>query len=635
MTDSNMFFIATKEDNAELASGVDREHYKWYQNYIYPIPTLFNAKQGDGQRSLDASEETSDKPMEYAHTLLTPEQYDALEAVAAEHGEDARLNPEKYLQGHELFQTESEAGTRGLFSYDPITGVPSQERPPLFSYIVPRGAFVASSAGVRASLLKANKPLQTPADYHAQYEAFLKDSQSIFLVGRKVMGFGNLNEIYTSDSIFGWQRLAGTNPRVLMALTSDRLTALLAKMPLTDAHIAAIAGPGATLRSEIEKNRLYYCDYWLLDNLPLQEGRHMPAAIGVFWSDAGSQQLLPVAIQLGQTPGRIRTPGEADWDLAKLLFAVADFNYHEMGTHLCEAHFAQEAFIIATRRNLPTGHPIGALFLQIYWVLLYNNALGRMALVNPGGYVDKMMAGDLKTGSLRIVGDYYTKVWSWDHWNLDTYLAKQGTTDTQALPVYPYRDDGLPLWGAIKAFAAEYVNAYYAQASDVAGDPALEAWVGELIDPQKGNLASKGFPTSVTTKADLAEVVARLVWQAGPGHGSINYSQWQHFAVIPNAPGAAYATEGTIMAALPPIDQAVLQGDIINTLTQDVFGRIGKYDDSFTSKLNRSAKNAVENFQRALEGCAKSVDERNASYPRALLEYPFLHPNNVPNSTNI
>lgn len=64
-----------------------------------------------------------------------------------------------------------------------------------------------------------------------------------------------------------------------------------------------------------------------------------------------------------------------------------------MGTHLSEAHFTQEAFIVAARRNFGSSHPIGALLGEIYWGLLFNNALGRLLLVNPGGYTDKMMAG--------------------------------------------------------------------------------------------------------------------------------------------------------------------------------------------------------------------------------------------------
>jgi arachidonate 15-lipoxygenase len=642
MNDDVTLFTTASDDtrtarNQELASA--RELYQWYQNYLYPIPTLFNKTLGDvaGSSTVRAVADTDGTtPPDLSRAMLSPEQHAVItghQATMPDAGGDRLMAA---LQGHELF-AGAEARIVKFFGsdHDKQTGIPDPDVPSLLNYRVPRVLFVTASSKVRTNLIKANGPLRTPEDYHAQYEAFLKDSESILLTGKKVIGFDQVHEVFNSDVIFGWQRLAGTNPRAIKALTSARADELLKKMPLTDSHIQAVAGPGATLQGEIAQNRLYFCDFWLLDGLQLQEGRYMPPAIGVFWSDARSPQLLPVAIQLSQTPGSIRTPGDADWELTKLLFQVADFNYHEMGPHLCEGHFGQEAFIVATRRNLSDKHPVGALLSQIYWALLYNNALGRLQLVNKGGFADKMMAGDLENGSLRIVRDYYAKVWSWNDWNIESYLEAQGTTDTKALPVYPYRDDGLPLWGAIKAFAEAYVSSYYAQSTDVAGDSELRDWVDELVHPDKGNLATKGFPTTLTTKADLAEVLARLIWQASAGHGGINYSQFQYFAVVPSSPGAAYATTGTFMGALPPLEQTAYQGDILNVLTQKVFGSLGTYDSSFSSGLNTLARNAVKDFQSALQACATAVDARNASYPRAFLTYPFLNPNNLPNSTNI
>lgn len=637
MSNSDKLCLARDDNNRSRSKEVDRDRYQWYNQFLPPIPTLRNAKCGDGTRALgDEPPADLGEPDDFAAALLSPEMLERLEEIAREHQDATTI--QQQVQNEQIFASRLEASseTRGLLfgDYDAITGVPDPEVPPLLTYVAPRALFARSSGNVNKDLVKENKPLETTADYQRYYDAFLKDSQSRFLVGNKVFGFTNLNEIYANDEIFGWQRLAGTNPRVIQRLTPARLDALLKKMPLEDKHVAQVAGPGATIALEIEKNRLYVCDYWLLDGIPLQEGRHLAAAIGIFWSD-GRNRLLPVAIQLGQKPGRVRVPGEEDWEIARTMFAIADFNYHEMGTHLCEAHFSQEAFMVATRRNLPKAHPIGALLVEIYWGLLFNNALGRLKLVNPGGPVDQMMAGKLKDGSLRVVCDYYKKVWSWDDWNLEKYLEKQGMTDTTALPVYPYRDDGLPMWRAIRAFADQYVGAYYNDASDVAQDAELQAWLGELLDPDKGNLGSKGFPQTLANKESLAEVLARLIWQAGPGHAGINYSQYQHFAVVPNSPGAAYATEGPLMKVLPPVDKAVAQVDVLNVITQGVFGRIGEFEKSFLNRLNPQATNAVTNYQRALQTCGVDVDQRNKQYPRSGLKYVFLHPSNVPNSTNI
>ncbi len=237
--------------------------------------------------------------------------------------------------------------------------------------------------------------------------------------------------------------------------------------------------------------------------------------------------------------------------------------------------------------------------------------------------------------------DFYAKVWNFADWNLELYVQKQGTGDTTALPVLPYRDDGLPLWKAIRAFAGDYVNAWYERDAVVANDRQLEAFVQELNAPEGGNLAERGFPSAILTREDLAETVARLIWQAGPGHGGINYSQYQYFAPIANAAGSAYAdyrTTGTLpklMDVLPPIEQAITQGDIFNQLTQKVFGSLGQYNSDFTKGLNSDATAAVTRFQEGLKQCAADVAQRNRQASRHGRDYVWLDPTNLPNSTNI
>jgi arachidonate 15-lipoxygenase len=652
LTPNDGFF---SDDKNEVEKA--REVYEWYHDYLPPIPTLFNRKLGDG----DSDEGGTPSGHRHQHEiLLSAGQQHEISRLHDKHGSSPghvmlgaiRSNPllaiaekgEQSVLGRigSVFQKAAEK-IEGAFSpYNEQTGVPRQEDPGA-EYLVERGAFGFFESKTTEAIKKENPELSTPADYKRIYEAYLENAEKEGRFGGKVIGFSQLGDVFDEDMIFGWLRLAGTNPRPLTGLTEGRKAALLAKMALTDAHVAAIAGDGATIDSEVAASRLYFCDYAILDGIPTQEGRHMFPVIGVFWSNVAEattrvgRQLLPVAIQLGQTPeDPLFTPADEGWPVARIHFSVADFNFHEMGTHLSGAHFAQEAFQVATRRNMRSDHPIGALLIEIYYGLLFNNALGRMQLVNPGGYTDRMMAGVLETGSLEIVKRFYTDVWHWDHWNLRTFLTERGTIDTEGLPVYPYRDDGLPLFDAIHRFATEYVNAWYQHTDDVAGDKELQSWVAELTAPEMGNLLTKGFPAEIKDRTTLSEVLARLIWQAGPGHGGINYSQFQYFAVVPSAPGAAYAVTGEIMDVLPALDKAIDQVDILCTITQKIFdGPIGTFDEGFLKGLNQSAKNAVENYQRNLKDCIAQVNERNASISRAFMPYPFLNPENLPNSTNI
>lgn len=642
MLDNDQLSLANDTSTANRTADLEKNRtlYRFYQDYLKGIPTLYNEKLGDRFEGASAALADAPLPQTFHEAMLSPDQLDALHEII----EGPKLaSLRDTIAAHEAFREDREddaALARGRSDYDGQTGVPKPEVPPLFDYLVPRGLFTTFNGRVSERLRKDPPALRGPADYQILYETYLRDSEKPLRNGKKVLGFPGFADLYDSDALFGWQRIAGTNPRVLMQLSAPRFEAFSAKMTLTDAHVQAVAGPGATVQAEVAAGRLYYCDYWLLARVKVQQGRYLAPAIGVFWANPAAA-LEPVAIQLQQTPGRVYTPSEREWVSARAYFQSADFNYHEMCTHLSEAHFAQEAFVIALRRNLPNRHPIAALLSQAYYALLYNNALGRLQLVNEGGYADKMMAGELEDGSLRLVRDYYNEVWRWDDWDLNLYLARQGTADTKALPVYPYRDDGLPLWGAIEAFAAQYVDAYYERDAVVANDRELGGFVSELIDPEKGNLASKGFPTRVETKAELVKVLARLLWQAGPGHGGINYSQYQYFGAIANAPGATYAnfagaaTLPNINEVLPPIEQAIDQQDILNVLTQKVFGLLGAYDRSFHRQLNAPASAAVKRFSQALTACAEQVEARNRSEVRKGRAYVFLSPDNLPNSTNI
>ena len=642
------------EDKRKKEIDENRRLYLWYRDYLKGIPTLFNKKLGDSpteqmEEMKNVSFDAGPPPASYHEAMLSHEHLDLLDELNDKHEGEAL---EKAIDEHPDLQAEEDEGpddaelaggdaSFGLISkYNRQTGVPKAEAPELLSYLIPRARFNASNAKVSKKMQGDFDPPTSPADYQQLYDAYLKDANSFpQRVGKKVLAFNGFAELYASNEYFAWQRIAGTNPRVIERLAGDRLSAVLAKMKLTDAHVQAVAGADATVAGEAEAGRLYVCDYALLTIVEVQQGRFLAPAIGVFWSDPKGI-IKPVAIQLQQTPGRIFTPADDEWPSARAYFASADFNYHEMGTHLSLAHFAQEAFVVAARRNLSKNHPIGALFGQVYYGLLFNNALGRILLVNKGGYTDKMMAGELEKGSLELVRQFYIQNWTWDDWNLPNFLERRGTMDKDALPVYPYRDDGIPLWNAIHEFATAYVAAYYERDAVVANDRALSGFMAELNAEGMGELGKKGFPSELNTREELAELVARLVWQASGGHGGINYSQYQYFAPVANAPGATYADPSSdplppLNEVLPPKEQAILQDEILNVLTQKVFGSLGEYSNKFLRHSNDAAKQAIESFGKALTACSVAVGERNKQGPRANYKYAWLSPAKLPNSTNI
>lgn len=120
-----------------------------------------------------------------------------------------------------------------------------------------------------------------------------------------------------------------------------------------------------------------------------------------------------------------------------------------------------ETFAIVTARQLAQNHPLGLLLRPHFQFMLANNDLARNRLINRGGYVDELLAGTLKE-SLQIVKNAYEE-WSLDQFALPTELKNRGMDDVANLPHYPYRDDGMLVWNALKNFVSNYLHLYFQQ----------------------------------------------------------------------------------------------------------------------------------------------------------------------------
>ena len=115
-----------------------------------------------------------------------------------------------------------------------------------------------------------------------------------------------------------------------------------------------------------QDGHVYLADYAILEDIPTihrdTDIRFLCAPVVLFYVREFGD-LIPLAIQLGQTPGPetpIWTPRDTpeDWILAKLWVRCADFQYHFAITHLLKTHFIVEPFAIATMRQLSSSHPV-------------------------------------------------------------------------------------------------------------------------------------------------------------------------------------------------------------------------------------------------------------------------------------
>ncbi len=448
---------------------------------------------------------------------------------------------------------------------------------------------------------------------------------------------------WDDDAYFAWQRIAGPNP-----MTIRRLDGPPTDFAVDDARLLGVLPAGETLASLAAAGRLYLCDYAILERIPTQtyDGRAMiaPPAKGLFASvDTG---LTPLAIQLGQTadPERVWTPGQGDaWRMARMVLGAADVNVHELVTHLGRTHFTQEGVAVASHRTLSERHPVLKLLAPHLRWLLFNNFEGRELLLDPGGWAARLLAGGLEGNAelLHRSRDGYParNVAPVDilDWDLPADLARRGVDDPATLPMYPFRDDGLPLWKAIGAYVRAYVALAYADDADVAADPEVRAWGQELASPLGAGL--RGVDPNIATREALAVMLHRILWSCGPLHSAVNYPQWDSMAVVPNMPAALYDTpwersatidEATLIRMLPPEAQVALQVFTVRELTSFRPSVLGAYDPGDFD--DPAVLTLIAKFRSDLDDIAARHDDIDARRPWS---YPYLNPRAVLNSTSI
>ena len=102
-------------------------------------------------------------------------------------------------------------------------------------------------------------------------------------------------------------------------------------------------------------------------------------------------KLKPIAIQLGQDPDDfpIWTPNDGEWAwlLAKIWFRNADFQVHQMTSHLAYTHLLVEPIAIATFMCLPPQHPVYKLLRWHIQFVIAINTIGRKRIVSEVTYI--------------------------------------------------------------------------------------------------------------------------------------------------------------------------------------------------------------------------------------------------------
>jgi arachidonate 15-lipoxygenase len=517
-----------------------------------------------------------------------------------------------------------------------------------------------TNAIIEKSVVAKVKSIQEQEQRHQKSASLLsfQNYQDIF----QVIYLPHIADRSQEDKVFAAQRVAGVNPLVI-----ERLRALLAKFPVTDEHYQAVMGKSDSLQTALAENRLYITDYQdlndivpgtiELNNKKVDKYIYQPIALfAVESGDCPRRRLVPVAIQCAQEPSPQNpifvapsvNSSESErwaWQMAKMTVQIADGNYHEFISHLGGTHLWMEPIALASYRKLPIEHPLGALLIPHFEGTLFINDSAVKGLINLHGTVDKVAAGTLQSSLLLSIKGAKGYPFSFNDSSLPNTFKIRGVEDAQALPDYPYRDDGLLIWDAIHDWVSSYLQIFYPNDLAVQNDRDIQDWIDDLTDPNGGQMTGIGESTKdvplprIKTLPYLIEAVTTIIFTGSAKHAAVNFPQSSLMTYMPNLPLAGYRaapqaneviTEANYFELLPPLSQAETQLNMTYLLGSIYYTKLGEYDNLAT--INIQVPKALAEFQTRLKQIELEIRARNEVRST---HYDALLPSKIPQSINI
>ncbi|KAK9220874.1 hypothetical protein WN944_009298 [Citrus x changshan-huyou] len=371
------------------------------------------------------------------------------------------------------------------------------------------------------------------------------------------------------DEEFGRQTLAGLNPCAIQLVTKWPLESTLdpaiygpPESAITTEMVEKLMGGDITVDEAIQQKKLFILDYNDLllpyvEKVRQLEGTTLYGSRTLFFlSSEGT--LRPLVIELTRPPMNGQPQWKQAfqsswqsteiwlWRLAKAHVLAHDSGYHQLISHWLRTHACTEPYVIATNRHLSEMHPIYRLLKPHLRYTMEINALARKSLINAGGTIESAFS-PLKY-SIELSSAVYDQLWRFDYEALPKDLIKRGMavedpTAPNGLKLtiedYPYANDGLNLWFALKQWVTDYVNHYYHDQSLVQSDKELQAWWTEIRTVGHADKKDEPWWPVLKTSEDLIEIITTIVWVASGHHAAVNFGQYAYAGYFPNRPSIA------------------------------------------------------------------------------------------------
>ncbi|XP_067879849.1 polyunsaturated fatty acid 5-lipoxygenase-like isoform X2 [Heterodontus francisci] len=447
-----------------------------------------------------------------------------------------------------------------------------------------------------------------------------------------------VSDHWKEDWFFGYQFLNGCNPVLI-----QKCMKIPANFPLTEAMVKPSLGK-AKLKQEIQNGNIFIVNYKALNGIPANVisdvQQYLAAPICLLYFDK-QNRMMPIAIQLNQTPGKnnpifLPSDAELDWLLAKMWVRSADFQLYQIISHLLKTHLIVEPFCIATIRQLPYVHPIYKLLAPHTRFTLEINTRGRKALISEDGVMGATFAAGAKAQTLLTQNEF--RAITYQSLCLPESLERRGVKELKG---YYYKDDSLLIWSAIHKFVTNIVMFYYENDQEVMDDAELQAWIKDLTEVGFQDLKNSGMPTSFTNRIDFCKFLTMVIFTCSAQHAAVNNGQYDWNCWVPNSPGSMRkpppTTKGTvtmenIMESLPAITQSCTQMAITWHLSrnQPQLRLLGDCKEEYFTE--KAVKDIIKEFQEELKTIDRKIQERNESLD---LKYEYLRPVNIESSITI
>ncbi|PRQ35260.1 putative linoleate 13S-lipoxygenase [Rosa chinensis] len=490
------------------------------------------------------------------------------------------------------------------------------------------------------------------------------------------------------DEEFARQTLAGLNPYSIKLVTEWPLKSELdpdvygpPESAITSEMIEREIKGFATIKEAIREKKLFILDYHDLflpyvSKVREIEGTTLYGSRTLFFLTLEGT-LRPLAIELTRPPmdGKPQwkqafqpswnATGVWLWRIAKAHVLAHDSGYHQLVSHWLRTHCATEPYIIATNRQLSVLHPIYKLLHPHFRYTMEINALARESLINAGGIIETSFSP--RKYSMELCSIAYAKEWRFDQEALPADLIRRGMAveDPTAphglrlsIQDYPFANDGLLLWDAIKQWVSDYVNHYYRESTLVQTDQELQAWWTEIRTVGHGDKKDEPWWPDLNTPQDLIDILATMLWVTSGHHAAVNFGQYAYAGYFPNRPTIARTNvptedpddevwemfmkkpEAALLRCFPSQIQATTIMAVLDILSshspdEEYIGE--KMEDAWAE--DDVIRAAFERFKGRLIMLEQTIDERNANFElknrngAGVVPYELLKPFSEPGVT--